>query len=136
MKDLFFKHAYQKTWRQTEMAKLCARPRKKAFWPSLILLVIAAGGAFAVYMDCMPTAVTDRVMVYSFLLSWLGLYLGSYHFYWNLRYFPQRMTEYHRLHYCPRLQHGDQGVNFRHLRVKRSPAQSGAGEKVAPTAGG
>ena len=84
------------------MAKLCAPPRKKAFWPALILLVIAAGGAFVVYMGSMPTAVTDRVMVYSFLLSWLGLYLGSYHFYWNLRYFPQRMTEYHRLHYCPR----------------------------------
>jgi hypothetical protein len=102
MEGFFFKHAYQKTWRQTEMAKLCAPPRKKAFWPALILLVIAAGGAFAVHMDCMPTAVTDRVMVYAFLLSWLGLYLCSYHFYWNLRYFPQRMTEYHRLHYCPR----------------------------------
>ncbi len=102
MKGLFFKHAYQKTWRQTEMAKLCAPPQKKAFWPALILLVIAAGGAFAVYVDCMPTAVTDRVMVYSFLLTWLGLYLGSYDFYWNLRHFPQRMTEYRRLHYCPR----------------------------------
>lgn len=84
------------------MAKLCAPPRKKAFWPALILLVIAAGGAFAVYVDRLPTAVTSRVMAFSFLLSWLGLYLGSYHFYWNMQYFPRRMTEYHRLQYCLR----------------------------------
>ena len=102
MKGFFFKHAYQKTWRQTEMAKLCAPPRKKAFWPALLFLVIAAGGTFAVYVDRMPTAVSSRVMVFCFLLGWLGLYLGTYHLYWNLRYFPQRMTEYHRLHYCPR----------------------------------
>ena len=102
MKGFFFKHAYQKTWRQTEMAKLCAPPRKKAFWSAVLFLVIAAGGTFAVYVDRMPTAVSSRVMVFCFLLGWLGLYLGTYHLYWNLRYFPQRMTEYHRLHYCPR----------------------------------
>ncbi len=102
MKGFFIKHAYQKTWRQTEMAKLCAPPRKKAFWPALLFLVIAAGGTFAVYVDRMPTAVSNRVMVFCFLLGWLGLYLGAYHLYWNLRYFPQRMTEYHRLQYCPR----------------------------------
>jgi hypothetical protein len=102
MKGFLFKHSYQKTWRQTEMAKMCAPPSKKAFWPALLLLAIAAGGAFSVQADCWPTAVCGRVMVFFFLLGWLGLYLGAYHLYWNLRHFPQRMSEYHRLHYCPR----------------------------------
>ena len=43
MKGFFFKHSYQKTWRQTEMAKMCTPPRKKAFWPALLLLAIATG---------------------------------------------------------------------------------------------
>jgi hypothetical protein len=102
MKGFFFKHSYQKTWRQTEMAKLCAPPHKKALFPALFLLVIAAGGTFAVCVDCLPTAVSGRVMVFCFLLGWFGLYLSAYHVYWNLRYFPQRMTEYHRLHFCCR----------------------------------
>ena len=67
-----------------------------------LFLVIAVGGTFAVYVDRTPAAVSSRVMVFCFLLGWLGLYLGTYHLYWNLRYFPQCMTEYHRLHYCPR----------------------------------
>ena len=46
MKGFLFKHSYQKTWRQTEMAKMCAPPRKKAFWPALLLLAIAAGERF------------------------------------------------------------------------------------------
>jgi hypothetical protein len=102
MKGFLFKHSYQKTWRQTEMAKMSAPPRKKAFWPTLLLLAIAAGGAFSVQADSWPTAVCSRVVMFSFLLVWLGLYLGTYRLYWNLRYFPQRMTEYHRLQYCPR----------------------------------
>lgn len=102
MKGFFFKHSYQKTWRQTEMAKLCAPPSKKALFPALFLQVIAAGGTFAVYANCLPSAVSGRVMVFCFLLSWFGLYLGAYHVYWNLRYFPQSMTEYHRLHLCSR----------------------------------
>jgi len=101
MKGFFLRHGYQRTWRQTEMAKLCAPPRKKAFWPALLFLVIADGGTFAGCVDRMPTAVSSRVMVFCFLPGWLGLYLGAYHLYWNLRYFPQRMTEYHRLQYCP-----------------------------------
>jgi hypothetical protein len=39
MKGFFIKHGYQKTWRQTEMAKLCAPPRKKVFWPALLFLI-------------------------------------------------------------------------------------------------
>jgi hypothetical protein len=102
MKGFLFKHSYQKTWRQTEMAKMCAPPRKKAFWPALLLLAVAAGGAFAVYVESLPTAVNSRVMLFCFLVGWLGMYLGTYHLYWNLRYFPRRMAEYHRLQYCPR----------------------------------
>jgi hypothetical protein len=35
MKGFFFKHSYPNTWRQTEMAKLCAPPSKKALFPPL-----------------------------------------------------------------------------------------------------
>jgi hypothetical protein len=84
------------------MAKMCAPPRKKAFWPALLLLAVAAGETFAAYVDCFSRVVNVRVMVFCFLLGWLGLYLCAYHLYWNLRHFPQRMREYHRLHYCPR----------------------------------
>ncbi len=93
MKGFFIKHAYQKTWRQTEMAKLCAPPRKKAFRPALLFLVIAASGTFAVYVDRMPTAVSSRVMVFCFLLGWLGLHLGIYHLYWNLRLLGIHLTQ-------------------------------------------
>jgi hypothetical protein len=58
MKGFLFKHSYQKTWRQTEMAKLCAPPSKKALFMALFLLVIATGETFAVYADCLPTAVS------------------------------------------------------------------------------
>jgi hypothetical protein len=102
MKGFLFKHSYQKTWRQTEMAEVCAPPRKKAFWPALLLLAIASAGTFAVYMECLPMTLNSCVMLFCFLIGWLGLYLGAYHLYWNLRHFPQRMCEYHRLHYCPR----------------------------------
>jgi hypothetical protein len=93
MKGVLFKHSYQKTWRQTEIANMCAPPRKKAFWPALLLLAIAAGGAFAVYVECLPMTVNSRVTLFCFLVGWLGLYLGTYHLYWNLRHFPQRMSE-------------------------------------------
>jgi len=102
MKGFLFKHSYQKTWRQTEMAKMCAPPRKKAFWPALLLLVIASAGTSAVYVECLPMTLNSRVILFCFLVGWLGLYLAAYNLYWNLRHFPQRICEYHRLHYCPR----------------------------------
>jgi hypothetical protein len=102
MKGFIFKHGYQKTWRQTEMAKMCAPPRKKNFWPALLLLVAASVGTFAVLSDFMSTTVNNRVMVGSFLLGWLGIYMLAYHFYWNLRHYPQRMEAYARMHFCPR----------------------------------
>jgi predicted RNA-binding Zn-ribbon protein involved in translation (DUF1610 family) len=102
LKGFIFKHAYQKTWRQTEIAKICAPPQKKKLWPALLLIMLAAGGIFAVSTDFMSASLNSRVTVACFLLGWLGFYLVAYHFYWNLRHYPQRMNEYGRLHYCPR----------------------------------
>jgi hypothetical protein len=93
---------YQKTWRQTEIARICAPPRRKKFWPALLLVIIAALGTFAVYTDFMTANMNTRIMEGSFLLGWLGISLGAYHFYWNLRQYPASMKAYGRLFYCQR----------------------------------
>ena len=128
MKGFFFKHGYQKTWRQTEMAKLCAPPRKKAFWPALLFLVIAAGGTFAVYVDRMPTAVSSRVMVFCFFLAGLGV-PGYVQPLLESAVFPSTNDRVPPPSVLSSLRHGDQGVNYRYLRVKRSQARSGRKER-------
>ena len=76
--------------------------KEERLWPALLLLVVASVGTFAVLSDFMSTTVNNRVMVGSFLLGWLGIYMLAYHFYWNLRHYPQRMEAYARMHFCPR----------------------------------
>lgn len=102
MKGLIFKHDYRKTWRQTEIARICAPPRKKRYWPAVLLLIVAALGTFAVYSDFLGALASTRVMQVSFVMGWLGVSLAAYHFYWNLRHYPESMNAYGRLLYCQR----------------------------------
>jgi hypothetical protein len=91
-----------KQYRQTEIAKVCAPPAKKSFWPAVLALILACVGGYAVSLDFMNELWSTRVIDASFLFAWLGVYLVAYRLYWNLRKLPDALNAYGRLFYCTR----------------------------------
>ena len=102
-KGLIFWHGWAKSWRQTEIAKRCAPPKKKSFVSAFLLLIVAAlGCAFGLFSGGIESLTSSKVSLVFFFVGWLGLYLFGYSLFWNLRCYPQFVTEYSRLHFCSR----------------------------------
>jgi hypothetical protein len=99
-KGLFIQTGWARTIRQSEVAKLCAPPRKRKYWLAGLLFFLMMLGLLG--STFISQYLLANLFLYALVTGILGFALFVRSFWWNQKHHPRLMQEWTRMFYCPR----------------------------------